>query len=44
MGRSDLALRGLNDHAYTGSRPTHQTYAWDWELRLLVSVDVASAG
>ena len=41
-GRSDLALRGLNDYASTGSGPTHQSDARD--LELLVSVDVARAG
>ena len=42
MGRRDLALRGLNDHASTGSGPTHQSDARDSEL--FVSVDVARAG
>ena len=42
VGRSDLALRGLNDYASTGSGPTHQSDARDSEL--LVSVDVARAG
>ena len=42
VGRSDLELRGLNDHASTGSGPTHQSDARDSEL--LVSVDVARAG
>ena len=38
MDRSDLALRGLNDYASTGSGPTRQSDARDSELR--VSVDV----
>ena len=42
MGQSDPALRGLNDHASTGSGPTYQSDALD--LKLLVSVDVARAG
>ena len=42
VGRSDLALRGLNGYASTGSGPTHQSDARDSEL--LVSVDVARAG
>ena len=42
VGRSDLALRGLNDYASTGSGTTHQSDARDSEL--LVSVDVARAG
>ena len=42
VGQSDPALRGLNDHASTGSGPTYQSDALD--LKLLVSVDVARAG
>ena len=42
VGRSNPALRGLNDYASTGSGPTHQSDARD--LELLVSVDVAGAG
>ena len=42
VGRSDLALRGLNDYASTGSWPTHQSDARDSEP--LASVDVAHAG
>ena len=42
VGRSDLALRGQNDHASTGSGPTPQSDARDSEL--LVSVDLARAG
>ena len=41
VGRSDPALRGLNDYASTGSGPTRQSDARDSEL--LVSVDVARA-
>ena len=43
VGRSDLELRGLNDHASTGSGPTRQSDARDSEP-LHVSVDVARAG
>ena len=43
VGRSDPALRGLNDYASTGSGPTRQSDARDSEP-LLVSVDVARAG
>ena len=42
VGRSDLALRGLNNYASTGSGPTRQSDARDSEP-LLVSVDVARA-
>ena len=42
MGRSDPALRGLNDYASTRSGP-RQSGARDSEP-LLVSVDVARAG
>ena len=41
VGQSDLALRGLNDHASTRSGPTRQSDARDSEL--LVSVDVVRA-
>ena len=41
VGRSDPALRGLNDYASTGSGP-RQSDARDSEL--LVSVDLARAG
>ena len=37
VGRSDPALRGLNDHATTGSGPTRQFNARD--SKLLVSLD-----
>ena len=43
VGRSDLPLRGLNDHATTGSGPMRQSDARDSEP-LLVSVDVACVG
>jgi hypothetical protein len=43
VGRSDPALRGLNDYASTGSGPTRQSDARDSEP-LLVSVDAARAG
>ena len=42
VGRSDPALRGLNDYASTGSGP-RKSDARDSEP-LLVSVDVARAG
>ena len=41
VGRSDLALGGLNSYASTGSEPTRQSDARD--SGLLVSVDVARA-
>ena len=43
VGRSDPALRGLNDYASTGSGPTRQSDARDSEP-LHVSVDEARAG
>ena len=43
VGRGNLALRGLNDYASTGSGPTRQSDARGSEP-LLVSVDVARAG
>ena len=43
VGRSDLALRGLNDYASTGSGLTHQSDARDSEP-LHVSVTGARAG
>ena len=43
MGRSDPALRGLNDYASTGSGLTRQSDARDSEL-LHVSVAGARAG
>ena len=43
MGRSDLALCGLNDYASTGSGPTRQSDARDSEP-LQVSVAGARAG
>ena len=43
VGRSYLALRGLNDYVSTGSGPTRQSDARDSEP-LLVSVAGARAG
>ena len=43
VGRSDLALRGLNDHATAGSGLTRQSHARDSEP-LHVSVAGALAG
>ena len=43
VGRSETALRGVNDYAFTGSEPTRQSDARDSEP-LHVSVAGARAG
>ena len=48
VGRSDLALRGLNDHNSTESGPTHQSDARDlcqstWHVPGIALLSVASS-